>query len=94
MTKPLPDINKITIKDYVEAAYLHGLCVENFDTGELDPPRDISEVQWITDRITQLLLEARALEIERLLDEHQFFAPTHKQLTDRVAELKALMKEK
>lgn len=42
---------KSAILQYVEAAYLHGLPVENLDTGELEPPNDISEVSWIADSI-------------------------------------------
>lgn len=41
------------IQQYIKAAYLHGLPVENLDTGELEPPRDISDVAWITDAIMQ-----------------------------------------
>lgn len=42
---------------YVEAAYLHGLPVENLDTGELESPRDIADVAWIADKIMELLEE-------------------------------------
>lgn len=39
---------------YVEAAYLHALPVENLDNGELEPPKDISDVAWIADRLLVL----------------------------------------
>lgn len=39
------------VANYVEAAYLHGLPTENLDTGESEPPRDISDVAWITDSL-------------------------------------------
>ena len=39
------------VADYVQAAYLHGLMTENLDTGELEPPADISDTDWITDSI-------------------------------------------
>lgn len=40
--------------------------------------------------IDSAVKEGRISEIEHLLDAHQFFAPTHKQLTDRLNELNAL----
>jgi hypothetical protein len=58
------------ILEYVEAAYLHGLCVENLDTGELEPPRDISEVAWIADRLTHLITEAKIEELKKLKSAH------------------------
>jgi len=54
-TSPKGTQDRLTIKDLVEAAYLHGLCVENLDTGELEPPKDIADVQWIVDKIQELL---------------------------------------
>ena len=49
-------MSKPTILQYVEAAYLHGLCVENLDTGELEPPKDISDVKWIDEAIKHTFL--------------------------------------
>lgn len=55
---------KAKISEYVEAAYLHGLSVADLDAGEVDPPRDISEVAWITDTLMELMDK----EINTVLD--------------------------
>lgn len=52
---PQGDELRDEISMYVESAYLHGLCVENLDTGKLEPPRDISDVAWITDNLMHLI---------------------------------------
>lgn len=52
---PQGDELRDEISMYVESAYLHGLCVENLDTGKLEPPRDISDVAWITDKLMHLI---------------------------------------
>jgi len=94
----------ITIKDLVEAAYLHGLPVENLDTGELEPPRDISDVQWIIDdieaRINKAVIEARMDELsgyeavvnspvkEFREDAYNYFQSRMEALRDELAELK------
>jgi hypothetical protein len=49
---------KDKILEYVEAAYLHGLPAENFDTGKREAPADIADVAWIADRILALFNEA------------------------------------
>lgn len=72
-----------TVKDYVESAYLHGLSVENLDTGELEPPRDISEVEWITARIEALIQQEVTkgkLEELDLMHEKSFGWKRNKQL--------------
>lgn len=55
-----------TIKDYVESAYLHGLGVENLDTGEFEPPRDISDIEWITEALERLIIKEKIDELEKL----------------------------
>jgi hypothetical protein len=70
MTNPANVTLRDTVEQYIQAAYLHGLSTENLDTGELEPPRDISEVDWITEaieaRMSKLLIEARIDELKRL----------------------------
>lgn len=57
-----------TILEYIEAAYLHGLCVENLNTGELEPPRDISEVAWIAEAIEQRFAAQRQALRDEVLE--------------------------
>jgi hypothetical protein len=58
-------MSKPTIQDYVQAAYLHGLSTENLDTGELEPPRDISETDWITEAIeAQITAKLNQFELD------------------------------
>ncbi len=47
MSKSISD----ELREYVQSAYLHGLPVENLDTGEIEPPADISDVEWIVEAI-------------------------------------------
>ncbi len=84
MITPTPDPTPASGKDelrdkismYVESAYLHGLPTENLDTGEFEPPRDISDVAWITDKIMQLI--AQQNQQARIQAASDIFSLAHK----------------
>lgn len=65
----VPDDLRKKVTDYVAAAYLHGLPTENLDTGELEPPRDIADTDWIVDSLLELYLTHRNAELEKLLEQ-------------------------
>lgn len=53
-----------TIKNYVESAYLHGLPTENLETGELEPPADIADTEWIADTLMEKVATAQRQAVE------------------------------
>ncbi len=67
MSKSISD----ELREYVQSAYLHGLPVENLDTGEIEPPANISDVEWIVEAILKLIEQEKEKWVHEqgLLDE-------------------------
>lgn len=63
---------ELSIRQLIEAAYLHGFQVHNLDTGEMESPKTLEETMWIADSIKTLIQRERIkAQIEILNKAHR-----------------------